>query len=58
VLFQGSLAPLAAFLGWLLGQPALAGFAWRAEDAGIGVLATLPMLVGTDTGMQLALNQA
>jgi membrane protease YdiL (CAAX protease family) len=44
VLFEGSLAPLAALLGWLLGQPALAGFAWRAEDAGIGVLATLPML--------------
>jgi membrane protease YdiL (CAAX protease family) len=44
VLFEGSLAPLAVFLGWVLGQPALEGFAWRAEDAAIGAVATLPML--------------
>jgi membrane protease YdiL (CAAX protease family) len=44
ILFEGSLAPLALLLGWLLGQPALAGFAWRAEDVLLGVLATLPML--------------
>jgi uncharacterized protein len=44
VLFEGGLAPLALLLGWLLGQPALSGFAWRAGDAALGVLATLPML--------------
>jgi membrane protease YdiL (CAAX protease family) len=44
ILFEGTLAPLAVFLGWLMGRPALDGFAWRAEDAAVGVLATLPML--------------
>jgi membrane protease YdiL (CAAX protease family) len=44
ILFEGGLAPLAVLLGWLLGQPALAGFAWRAQDAALGVLAALPML--------------
>jgi membrane protease YdiL (CAAX protease family) len=44
ILFEGSLAPLALLLGWLLGQPALAGFAWRGEDVLLGILATLPML--------------
>jgi membrane protease YdiL (CAAX protease family) len=44
VLFEGALAPLAVFLGWLLEQPALGRFAWRAEDAAIGALAALPML--------------
>jgi membrane protease YdiL (CAAX protease family) len=44
VLFEAALAPLAVLLGWLLGQPALAGFAWRAEDVALGALATLPML--------------
>jgi membrane protease YdiL (CAAX protease family) len=45
ILFEGGLAPLAVVLGWLLGQPALAGFAWRGEDVLLGILATLPMLV-------------
>ena len=44
VLFEGGLAPLALFLGWLLGQPALSTFAWRSEDAIVGVLAAFPML--------------
>jgi membrane protease YdiL (CAAX protease family) len=44
ILFEATLAPLAVLLGWLLDQPALAGFEWRAEDALLGVLATLPML--------------
>ncbi len=44
VLFEGGLAPLAILLGWLLGQPALSGFAWQARDAALGALATLPML--------------
>jgi uncharacterized protein len=44
VLFEGGLAPLAVLLGWLFGQPALSGFAWRSEDVALGVLATLPML--------------
>jgi membrane protease YdiL (CAAX protease family) len=44
ILFEASLAPLALLLGWLLGQPALAGFEWRASDIVVGALATLPML--------------
>lgn len=44
VLVEGGLAPLAVLLGWLLGRPALTGFAWKAEDAALGVLAALPML--------------
>jgi membrane protease YdiL (CAAX protease family) len=44
ILFEGSLAPLAVFLGWLLDQPALTGFGWRAKDVLLGILATLPML--------------
>jgi len=44
VLFEAGLAPLAIVLGWLFGRPALSGFAWSAEDAALGVLATLPML--------------
>jgi membrane protease YdiL (CAAX protease family) len=44
VLFEGGLAPLAVFLGWLFDQPALGGFAWRVQDAALGVLAALPML--------------
>lgn len=43
-LIEAALAPLALAVGWLLGQPALASFAWTARDAGIGVLAALPML--------------
>lgn len=43
-LFESALAPLALFVGWLLGQPALASFSWNARDAGIGVLAAFPML--------------
>jgi membrane protease YdiL (CAAX protease family) len=44
VLLEASLAPLSLLLGWALGQPPLAGFAWN-EDAAIGgVVAALPML--------------
>jgi membrane protease YdiL (CAAX protease family) len=44
ILFEASLAPLALLVGWLLGQPALTGFAWRVEDVLLGLVATLPML--------------
>lgn len=43
-LLEGALAPLALAVGWLLGQPALSGFAWKIGDAVIGVAAALPML--------------
>jgi cytochrome P450 len=43
--FEGGLALLAWGLGWLLDQPALATFRWDLRDAGLGVLATLPMLL-------------
>ena len=43
-LFEGSLAPLALVLGWLLGRAPLTDFAWDARDAAWGAAATLPML--------------
>jgi membrane protease YdiL (CAAX protease family) len=44
VLFEAGLAPIAVALGWALGQPPLAGFAWDADAALDGVVAVLPML--------------
>jgi len=44
ILFEGALAPLAVFLGWLLTQPALGGFAWNVDDAALGAIAIVPML--------------
>jgi uncharacterized protein len=44
VLFEAALAPVAIFLGWLLNQPPLGGFAWDVDAAGKGALATVPML--------------
>jgi membrane protease YdiL (CAAX protease family) len=44
ILFEGALAPLAVWLGWLLDVPALGGFAWSLEDATIGAIASVPML--------------
>jgi len=44
VLFEAGLAPLALVLGWAVGQPPLADFAWDADAALGGVAATVPML--------------
>ena len=43
ILFEASLAPLALFLGWLLGHPPLLGLKWSFRDVVVGVLAALPM---------------
>src|SRR5262249_11804990 len=45
VLVEGGLIVLASFLGWLMGNPPLATFFWSLPHTGIGVAATLPMLV-------------
>ena len=42
VFFEGGLAPLSLFLGWLLGHPALEHFAWNMRDAIWGILAAIP----------------
>ena len=43
--FEGGLAVLAVGLGWLLGLKPLDSFRWDAAAVGIGVTATLPLLV-------------
>jgi membrane protease YdiL (CAAX protease family) len=43
--FEGFLIPLAWPLGWLLGQPPLAGLRLDTAGAALGVAATLPMLL-------------
>jgi membrane protease YdiL (CAAX protease family) len=45
VLFEAGLAPLAVALGWMLGRPALTGFAWQGRAALLGALAAVPMIV-------------
>ena len=44
--FEGGLVLLAGLLGWLLGQPPLAQTLWSARDLGLGIAATLPLLLG------------
>ena len=44
ILFEGALAPLAVFLGWLMDLPALGSFSWSVNDAALGAIAALPML--------------
>jgi membrane protease YdiL (CAAX protease family) len=45
VVFEGGMALLACVAAWLLGRSPLGdNFAWTAQDAGWGVVATLPML--------------
>jgi membrane protease YdiL (CAAX protease family) len=44
VLFEAALAPLALALGWAVGQPPLAGFAWDEGAFHDGLLAALPMI--------------
>jgi membrane protease YdiL (CAAX protease family) len=45
VLVEGGLGVLALALGWLLGQPPLATWAWDVDAALPGVAACLPMLL-------------
>ena len=45
VFFEAGLAPLALVLGWLLGQPPLAHFAWSMPHALLGVMATVPLVL-------------
>jgi uncharacterized protein len=42
VFFEGGLAPLSLFLGWLLGHPPLEHFAWKMPDATWGIFAAIP----------------
>ncbi len=44
VFFEGGLAPLSLFLGWLLSRNPLEHFAWNPLDAGLGVVAAMPLL--------------
>ena len=44
--FEGGLSLLALGLGWLLGQPPLGKIHWSPRDFGLGIAATLPMLLG------------
>jgi membrane protease YdiL (CAAX protease family) len=45
VFFEFGLAPIALFLGWLLGHPALKTFQWSLEAALWGVVATVPLIL-------------
>ncbi len=45
VLFEAGLAPVAIVVGWMVGVPPLAAFAWEGRAVGLGLLATLPMLL-------------
>jgi len=45
VFFEGGLAPLPVFLGWLLQHKPLEGFAWSGADAVWGVVATIPLIL-------------
>src|SRR5262249_8284561 len=44
--FEAGLIVLAWLLGWLLQQPPLELTRWNVRDLGLGVAATLPLLVG------------
>ncbi|MBN2475034.1 MAG: CPBP family intramembrane metalloprotease [Pirellulales bacterium] len=45
-IFEGGIAVVAVGVGWLLGRDPLETFRWTAADAGWGILATVPPLVG------------
>lgn len=45
VFFEAGLAPLSLVLGWLFVHPPLEHFAWKFEDAVIGIGATLPLVL-------------
>ena len=45
VFFEGGLAPLSLFIGWLLHHQPLARFTWSGTDAVRGVVATVPLIL-------------
>jgi uncharacterized protein len=45
VFFEGGLAPLSLFLGWLLHHRPLDRFVWSGPDAAWGVVATIPLIL-------------
>jgi uncharacterized protein len=45
VFFEGGLAPLSLFLGWLLHHPPLDRFTWSARHVLWGVVAAIPMIL-------------
>jgi membrane protease YdiL (CAAX protease family) len=45
VFFEGGLAPFSLFLGWILGHPPLAQFAWSWRDGLLGAGAALPLIL-------------
>jgi uncharacterized protein len=45
VFFEGGLAPLSLFLGWLLNHPALGSFTWNGRDAVWGIVASVPLIL-------------
>ncbi len=44
-LFEGGLFLVALLLGWLFGVPATGELTWSLKDFGLGLLATLPMML-------------
>jgi membrane protease YdiL (CAAX protease family) len=45
VFFEGGLAPLSLFLGWLFSHPPLADFQWSLRDGFVGALASVPLVL-------------
>jgi uncharacterized protein len=45
VFFEAGLAPISLFLGWLIGYPPLLRFSWSLRDAGLGILAAVPLIL-------------
>jgi uncharacterized protein len=45
VFFEGGLAPLSVFLGWLAGHPPLADFRWSLSDGLLGAAAAVPLVL-------------
>ncbi len=56
VFFEGGLAPLSLLLGWLLGHPALASFAWRWRDGLLGAAAAVPLALAFLAMMRLPID--
>lgn len=56
VFFEGGLAPFSLFLGWILGYPPLASFAWEWRDALLGAAAGVPLAFAFWALMRLPLG--